>query len=129
MFARSAERFSNHKGTIEITLTAKEIQHIAAALRPAPTETVCDQVQARTINLLEAIRDNDWDDMAADAVTCGQVWKKEAADILALHQPEPSVCDQTRGEMLVSRESVAFKEHIKLRSATTPTGSSPVKQE
>lgn len=39
----------------------------------------------RMRSLLEAITENDWDDGAGDAVTCGMVWTKEARDLLAAH--------------------------------------------
>lgn len=45
----------------------------------------------RVIGLLWAMVENEPDDDAADAVTCWMVWKKEAADLLALLDPRPAV--------------------------------------
>lgn len=49
----------------------------------AETMIVDASLFRRMRGLLEAITENDWDDAAADAVTCGMVWTKEAANLLA----------------------------------------------
>lgn len=49
----------------------------------AETMLVDARLFRRMRGLLEAITQNDWDDGAADAVTCGMVWTKEAGDLLA----------------------------------------------
>lgn len=46
-----------------------------------------DRWQARVLSLLEAMRDNEPEDGAADAVTCWMVWKAEAIDLLANPPP------------------------------------------
>jgi len=51
-----------------------------------------DAVMKRIRGLLQAMTENEPDDDAADAVTCWMVWKKEAADLLALLNGSDPAC-------------------------------------
>lgn len=76
---RVYERWANEDAESIEVLAA-----VAAFLRSTPSPTREEVARARVISLLEAMRDGDPDDGAADAVTCWMVWKDEAIKLLSL---------------------------------------------
>lgn len=52
-----------------------------------------DVTRRRVVSLLEAMRDNEPDDSAADAVTCWMLWKHEATQLLAQLAASPALSE------------------------------------